>query len=334
LYHKKRNRSWKTLAAAGSIAAMLSTSAIAEELTILGGPVGGGWYLVAGGLADIVQSQYPEITVKVIPGGGVVNPPRVGTRDADIGMSLSVPTELALKGIEPYDQKYDSVRGIAFGFNVTYYQVVANEDVPVNTFEEIFSKKFPAKVTTPGLQTMGGWTVKKLFEAAGSSIDELKANGGVHYQANHTKQADLLRDGQADILMTLLQLPAPNILEVSTVRKIKFLPLSKETIDKVVAEYGYGRGVIPKDLYKSIDMKEDLPTLTMASGLIVNKDVPEELVYKFTKALFENVEKVQQIHPSMRTFVPEDIVTAVNRGNVQLHPGAERYFKEKGYNYN
>lgn len=319
--------------ASAIMAAGLSTASLADELTLIGGPVGGGWYLVSGGMAEIVKSQYPDLDVKVVPGGGMVNPPRVGTKDADLGMSLTVPTEMALKGAEPYDQKYEDIRGIAFGFNVTYYQVVAREDVELKTFNEIIEKKVATRITTPGIQTMGGWTVKTLFEAAGGSLDQLKQSGGAHYQANHSKQADLLRDGQADMLMTLLQLPAPNILEVSTVRKLRILPLSEATITKLVDDYGYGRGSIPKGTYEAISQESDVATVTMASGLIVHKDVPEDLVYKFTKALFENYKKVQAIHPSMRSFVPEEVVLAKHRGSVKLHPGAERYFKEKGYQY-
>lgn len=331
--NKEIIRILKRACIAAMFSAGLSSAALAEELTLIGGPVGGGWYLVSGGMADIVKKQYPDLDVKVVPGGGLVNPPRVGAKDADLGMSLTVPTEMALKGDEPYEQKYEDLRGIAFGFNMTYYQVVAREDVPLQNFEEIFEKKYAARITTPGLQSMGGWTVKKLFEAVGGSLDQLKQAGGAHYQANHSKQADLVRDGQADMIMTLLQLPAPNILEVSTVRKLKFLPLSEETITKLVDDYGYGRGVIRKGSYEAIPQDKDIPTLTMASGLIVHKDVPEEVVYKFTKALFENYKKVQAIHPSMRSFIPEDIVLAKHRGNVKLHPGAARYFKEKGYRY-
>ncbi len=323
----------RTAIAAGLFAAGLSTSAMAAELTMMGGPVGGGWYLISGGIADIVKKQGSDLNIKVIPGGGLVNPPRVASKDADIGMSLTVPAEMAMIGDDPYKKKYEDIRAIAFGFNETFYQVVAKKDFPLNTFEEIFEKNYPAKIATPGLQTMGGFTVKKLIESVGSSVDKLKANGGAHYQANHSKQADLVRDGQADMIMTLLQLPAPTLLEVSTVRDLKFLPLSKETIDKVVKAYGYGRGVISKDTYKNIPLEKDLPTLTMASGLIVNKDVPEEVVYNFTKTLFENADKVRKIHPSMKTFIPENIVKAKHRGNIKLHPGAERYFKEKGYDY-
>lgn len=306
-----------------------------ENITILGGPVGGGWYMIASGMAEIIQAKYPELVVRVVPGGGLVNPPRVGTGDADFALTLTVNTEMAKKGGDPYEEAYGDIRSVVWGFNTTVYQVVAREEVPLNTFDEIVEKKFAAKLATPGMQTMGGWTVKKLFGVYDVSMDDIKDWGGAHYQGSHSRSGDLLRDGQANILMTLLPLPAPNILEVSNVRKLKFLPMSEKLINTMVEQYGYGRGTIPVDAYKgSIEIDKPIPALTIASGLIANANVSDEVVYKVTKALLENSERVQKIHRSMKTFVPEEIVKAKNRGTIELHPGAKKYFDEAGLNYN
>ncbi|WP_340151212.1 TAXI family TRAP transporter solute-binding subunit [uncultured Sneathiella sp.] len=332
LIHKFR----KSLATAAAVV-MLSAGSTAQadnNITILGGPVGGGWYMIASGMAEIIQSTYPELVVRVVPGGGLVNPPRVGTGDADFALSLSVNTEMAMKGGDPYEEAYEDIRSVAWGFNTTVYQVVAREEVPVNTFDEIISEKFAAKLATPGMQTMGGWTVKKLFNEYDVSIDDVKDWGGAHYQGSHSRSGDLLRDGQANILMTLLPLPAPNILEVSNVRKLKFLPMSDELMGKMVEKYGYGRGEIPVDAYKgAIQIDKPIPALTIASGLIANANLSDEVVYKVTKALMDNADRVRKIHRSMVTFVPGEIAKAENRGNIGLHPGAQKYFEEAGINY-
>lgn len=318
---------------AGCLAAFASTAATAKELSLAGGPIGGGWYLIGGGIAEIVKSHNPDISIKVVPGGAMVNPPRVGTGEVDLGFSLLVPTNMAIRGEAPFDQKYKKLRAVAFGFSVTYFQVVALDNVPIDSVEEIFEKKYPAKITTPGLQTLGGWTVRSVLSVLGKSVDDIKAIGGVHFQADHAQQADLLRNGQADILMTLLALPAPSLLEISTVRKLKFLTMSRGTLDKVVARHGYGRDIIPSETYKSIAINEDFEALTMPSGIIVNADVPGEIVYRLTKTLIENAERVQKIHPSMSTFVASEVARAVNRGGIPLHPGAERYYKEEGIGF-
>ena len=306
-----------------------------DEITLIAGPVGGGWYLIAGGLADILQTADPDLTVKVIPGGGLVNPARVSTHDADFGLSLAVNTEMARVGKDPYEEKYENNWAIAFGFNVSYFQILADPSLGIDRFEQVFEKKLPLKLTTPGLQTMGGWTIAKLFQHHGASIAALKDWGGAHYVANFARQTDLLRDGQADSVALLLQLPSPPFVEIGTTRALRFLTLSEGLRNAMVKDLGYVHAVVPKDTYKGskLILEADYPTIAVTSGLIAHKDTPDEMVYRFTKALFENAERVQKTHKSMRDFVPEKIVSAANRGNIPLHPGAERYFEEKGYNY-
>lgn len=324
-----------TAAAAFGLSLAMAPALAKDEITIVGGPVGGGWYLIAGGMADILQSADPELSVKVVPGGGLVNPPRVSTGDVDFGLSLGVNDEMARIGDDPYDQKYDNVRYVATGFNVAYFQVLADPELDIERFDQIIERKVPIKLTTPGLQTMGGWTISKLFKQEGSSIDELKAWGGAHYIANYTRQTDLLRDNQANAVSVLLQVPAPSLVEIGTTRELRFVELSDSTRDEMINKFGYVPAVIPKGAYQStkLIMPSDYQTIAASSALIVNADLPDDLVYRVTKALFENADRVRKVHKSMQDFVPEKVVQASTRGKIKLHPGAERYFKEQGYDY-
>lgn len=311
-----------------------SVPAMADDLTMLGGPVGGGWYAVAGGISEIVHRAAPDLTIKVAPGGAVVNPPRVATGDAAFAMSVGVNNAMAWNGAEPYDQKYPEIRAVIGGFNVNVFQVVARTDFPLDDVGQLFASDQAPKITSPGLQTMTGYTIRKIFEHYGTSIDALKSKGGAFYQANHSQQADYLRDGQAEVIMTMLAIPSANIMEVSTARDLKILPFPAELTDAMVNQLGYQSFMISKDVYKgSIKMAADVPTIAVDSGVITRADVPEEAVYQFVKALFENADKVRAIHKAMADFDPEEIVKAKYRGPLPLHPGAARYFEEQGLNY-
>jgi TRAP transporter TAXI family solute receptor len=312
----------------------VSLPALADDLTMLGGPVGGGWYAVAGGISEIVHTAAPDLTIKVAPGGAVVNPARVSTGDAAFAMSVGVNNGMAWEGSEPYEEKYQNIRAIVGGFNVNVFQVVAREDFPLDDVGSLFTSGRGTKITSPGLQTMTGYTIRKIFEHYNTSIDELKSKGGAYYQANHSKQADYLRDGQAEVIMTMLAIPSANILEVSTVRQLKLLPFPQDLVDVMTTKLGYQAFMIPKETYKdTIKLDADVPTIAVDSGIIARADVPDEVVYQFVKALMENTDKVKAIHKAMASFEPEEIVKAKYRGKLPLHPGAERYFKEKGLNY-
>ena len=319
--------------ATAAFAALIGPAA-ADDLTMLGGPVGGGWYAVAGGISEIVHSAAPELTVKVAPGGAVVNPARVSTGDAAFAMSVGVNNGMAWNGADPYEEKYRNIRSVVGGFNVNVFQVVARTDFPLHDVGELFTSGRASKITSPGLQMMTGYTIRKIFAHYNTSIDDLKAKGGAYYQANHSQQADYLRDGQAEVIMTMLAIPSANIMEVSTVRDLKILPFPADLTAVMTQNLGYQSFMIPKDTYKGmIALAADVPTIAVDSGIVARSDLPDETVYKFVKALFENVDKVKAIHKAMSDFDPQEIVKAKYRGQVPLHPGAEKYFKENGFDY-
>ncbi len=83
---------------------------------------------------------------------------------------------------------------------------------------------------------------------------------------------------------------------------------------------------IDSGAYKGIN--KDIPTVVTASELIINKDVSEDVAYEITKILCENIEELHRDLPPTRTFIPEKAWMAVA---VPLHPGAVKYYKEKGY---
>ena len=75
-------------------------------------------------------------------------------------------------------------------------------------------------------------------------------------------------------------------------------------------------------------MERDATTLLTQSIMVVNKNVPDDAVYKYAKALCENVDKVKTIHKGLANFNPKNIWKDLGG---PLHPGAEKYAREKGY---
>src|SRR5213593_4947933 len=81
---------------------VLALPAVAQQsLTWTAGAVGGGWYAISGGMAELLREK-AQLTVKVIPGGGTQNPVLVQKGDAEIGMGLPPLLDAAMKGEDPY----------------------------------------------------------------------------------------------------------------------------------------------------------------------------------------------------------------------------------------
>ena len=110
-------------------------------------------------------------------------------------------------------------------------------------------------------------------------------------------------------------------------RDAELLPWPEDLRQFMHKTYGYTLGVIPKGTYPKYQTA-DVPTIIMATTLMVSKDLDVDTVYNITKALCENTDKLPAIDASMKVF---NCKTAVKNRPVPVHPGALKYYKEMGY---
>ena len=95
------------------VATLAGAAAAQQSLTWTAGAVGGGWYTISGGMAELLREK-AGLNIKVIPGGGTQNPLLVQKGDADLGMGLPPLLGAAVRGEDPYpDQKMDKLRAVA-----------------------------------------------------------------------------------------------------------------------------------------------------------------------------------------------------------------------------
>ena len=107
---------------------------------------------------------------------------------------------------------------------------------------------------------------------------------------------------------------------------MNLLPLPDGLRNFLIKEKALAPGVIAAGSYGIVE--KELPTCSVKSGIIVSKNVPSETVYKLVKAWSENSDRVRAIHKSVAQWDPRN---AWEDAGGPLHPGAEKYFKEKGY---
>ena len=138
---------------------------------------------------------------------------------------------------------------------------------------------------------------------------------------------DLFKDGHIDWAFFPLGVPGANVLDLAMAGKINILPIEGEDRDNIINEYGYySPYTIPGGTYQGFD--EDIDTIACTITLTVDASVDEETVYQITKCIWENIGEVQQITDALK-WMSQD--TAVSGLGVELHPGAERYYKEIGW---
>ncbi|MBI5967696.1 MAG: TAXI family TRAP transporter solute-binding subunit [Deltaproteobacteria bacterium] len=107
---------------------------------------------------------------------------------------------------------------------------------------------------------------------------------------------------------------------------LKLIPFSKEEIAKVSAKYPYmGEVIIPKNTYSSI--ATGTPTVGAWDTLCARSDFPEDLAYNIVKVMTEHQEELIKIHPAAKDSTAENTLKG---SPIPLHPGAAKYFKERG----
>jgi uncharacterized protein len=307
----------------------------AVTLTWVAGGVGGGWYTQAGGLAQLINENEPKITIKVVPGGGLVNPVRVATHKDDLGWGITFVDKAAFDGTGPlYEEAYPDVRSIGAIFGIYNIHFVAAKNQGFETIEELMQMVKDGKgvkVAAPMKGTSDLPIIETIFDFYGISLDDVEEAGGKVFHAVYADMISLYQDRHVDFVFTHLSIPAAAVTEMTVGRDTMILAASDELIDYCHEELGTvaresGLCVIPANTYKG--QEKDAPAVVTAGELLVNKDVPDEVVYAILKIFDENIEQVYQIDKTNKYFIPEDGWKNVA---IPLHPGAEKYYEAAGY---
>ena len=299
-----------------------------EQITLswTAGGAGGGWYGMAGGIANIIKEADPDIVIKVIPGGGVQNPALVASKGAEIGWGLPFLNAAAYKGMAPFEKPLSELRALAGGMSMNYFHFYLDAESPYNSMDEVFGKKNKVRLAISQAGSSDTWVFERVLEAYKTSIADLEKAGFVFARGNYSFQANQFKDKNVDGVFTFLAIPGAAVTEASVGRKLKIIDFSGIAL-KQLEPYGITSGKIPVGTYEKAANKKDVLTATSGSVITVHKDMSDDLAYRLTKAFNDNVEKVRKVHASLEPYKVEYGPTGCG---VPLHPGAIKYYKEKG----
>lgn len=168
--------------------------------------------------------------------------------------------------------------------------------------------------------------MRLILEAYGMTYEQIKSWGGqVTPTSTGVAQAQMV-DGKADVWINMVTAGHPSISELAISTDLVFLPLSDEVIKKLTA-YGYEKTFLPAKSFKGQD--RDVPLVGWPTILLAHRDLKPEAAYLLTKTTVENKEKLVKAHAGFKDFNPED-AWKLDRYGIPLHPGAERYYRDKG----
>ena len=287
------------------------------------------------GLNAVVRDVYPGSAVSFkpnSPGGGVL---AIAEKQADFtATATGTEIRLANEGQSPYKAplkgKFSYVMMLYdnqfMHFLMTKEWADANG---IRSWADIAAKKprMRLAINRPDnpQTTIGG--PYEVMKAHGFAITDIEKWGGSFVLGNSQIGLGAITDGKADVFMNARNLGDSLVKDIAGKRALLWIDGERAVLQKAADTFNFKADMVPKGTYPF--MEKDYPTVRMWVSLLAGAHVPDEVVYKYVKAIAENEKRVQDIGGSLKTsFTTAKMST--NPANLSYHPGAARYYKEKG----
>jgi TRAP transporter TAXI family solute receptor len=308
-----------------AIAALAGLSAAeaqqSKQLSIATGGTGGVYYPLGGGFGNILGKELPGVTATAqVTGGSVANLQLIGSGKADLCFTQVDAAWDAINGTDKFTSGKLPIRALAVMYP-NHMHVVTVEGTGINKVEDMRGKRISAG--SPGSATEV--YAIRVLEAAGlhHEKDVRKERLGVAESVN------ALKDKKIEAFFWVGGLPTAGVTDLASTpnTKIKILDISHFTA-KMNAKYGplYAEATIPAATYKGLEA--DVKNNTVWNIMAVNANTDEKLAYDLTRIMLEKRNDLALVHKEALNIKPEWQTS--NRAGIPWHPGALKYFKEKG----
>jgi TRAP transporter TAXI family solute receptor len=292
-------------------------------ITIGTGGVTGVYYPTGGAICRLVNKGRKEHGIRCSvesTGGSIYNINTIKEGELEFGVAQSDWQFHAYNGTSKFaGDPFKDLRAV-FSVHPEPFTVVARADAGISSFADLKGKR--VNIGNPGsgqrgtmdvvLQTLG-WSTGD-FELAA----ELKA----------AEQSAALCDNQIDAMIYTVGHPSGSIQEATTACDSVLVNVNSDEIrDLAERESYYRMAIIPGGMYRGND--SDIETFGVAATFVTRADISDEAVYAVVSAVFDNFEDFKKLHPAFATLKPEEM--ASQGLSAPLHPGAAKYYKEKGW---
>jgi TRAP transporter TAXI family solute receptor len=314
---KFASRSFIAGAALAAALAGGSGLAQAETMRLMTGPQGGSWVPLGGQLKDMWEKAVPGLQVQSMPGAGIANVRGVQDGKTELGFGNSISTVDALAGNAPFNTPHKNVCNVATLYP-QYFQVIVPADSGINSIKDLKGKS----ISTQPRGNTGEQIARDILKVNGLSYDNVKASF-VSYSDSVTQ----MKDGHAQAFMLGTTIPAGSIMDVAASRDIKLLDLSSNLADMKKINPGYTLVKVPAGTYPKQD--KDTNVIGYATHIVASCKLPEKTVYEMTKAMAANTSSMASIVKAMSNLTVQQMAEDIG---VPFHPGAAKFYKEKGVN--
>ncbi len=283
-------------------------------MSVLTGGTGGTYYPLGGAFAKIIKDETGIDANAETTGASAENMTTLKNGEAEIAFSQTDIASYAIEGKLMFkDNKVDNVQAIATLYPETI-QIVTTKKSGIKSVEDLKGKK--VSVGAPGSGTVAN--AEQILEVHGMTFDDIKKQ-----DLSFDESTQGIQDGTIDAAFVTAGAPTGAVESLSATEDVVIIPIEQDKIDALIKKYPYYvKDEVPANTYK---LTEAVTTVAVQAMLVARSDLSEKVVYDVTKAIFENLDKVT--HAKAKAIKVEN---ALNGVGIEVHPGAQKYFDEKG----
>ncbi len=287
------------------------------------GGVTGVYYPTGGAICRLVNKDRKTHGIRCSAestGGSIYNINTIRAGELEFGVAQSDWQYHAYNGTSKFKDQgpFKNLRAV-FSIHPEPVTVIASDASGIQNLTDAKGKRL--NIGNPGSGTRGTWEV--LENALGWKRSDLKL--AAEMKSAETGQA--VCDGKIDAYFWLVGHPSALTQESLSTCAAHLVNVTGPEIDKLVKENPYYRtATIPAGMYNN---KEDIKTFGVGATFVSSADVPDEVVYVVVKAVFDNFDQFKKLHPAFANLDPKQMIK--DSLSAPLHPGAVKYYKEKGW---
>ena len=309
----------RSIAAAAAVAVVLSAPAARAQqfINVLTGGTSGVYYPLGVAIGKIYSDKIPDVKTQVqATKASVENLVLLQQGRGEIAFALGNSLKAAWEGDEEagFKTRLDKLRTIG-AIYPNYIQIVATADSGIKTLADLKGKSLSVGAPRSGTEL----NARAILAAAGLSYQDI---GKVEYLP-FAESVDLMKNRQLEATLQSAGLGVASLKDLCTSTEITVVAVPREVVDKIGPPFV--SVMIPANTYTGQD--KDVPTAAVVNYLVTSSAVSDDLAYQMTKLIFESLPELANSHAAGNEIRLE---TAAMGSPVPLHPGAMRYYREKG----
>jgi hypothetical protein len=290
-----------------------------QFLSIATGGQAGTYFPLGGAMAEIFNASVPGVNATAeTTNASVANVSLLEEGKAELAFIQNDISYYAYEGVEMFAERgpVTNIAGVATLYPEVI-QVITLADKNINSIADLKGKRVAVGAAASGTEA----NARQILAAYGLTFEDIQPDFLPFGEA-----AGSLKDGHVDAAFITAGLPTAAVQDLGATHDIKIIPLSEAAIEKLTSEYAfYAPFTIEGGTYAKV--AEDVPTVAVKAMLVAKAELSEDLVYDLTKALFDNLDKLGAAHQRGKDLTLE---TATEAMSLPLHPGAAKFYQEKG----